>query len=271
MTKYSLNIPCTCGYRLALPGGAILLALSPWATAAAVYGFFAGFRRKIDLAFSLLTVFFLSVEYYQIMTGGVMSYARYTLTLGTLAAAFAGLGFDELFNFLRMSRRYAAEISLAVAMILNLCLIQTLSRSSRPIGDKLKSIAPVLHFRQYLEDAGNYLRYHRKSTDKVVIDNYNYEPNQLAAVAGFPLIPDDREFLVPDLTYPELRLRMLAELPTFMRIKRPKYLVYAAGGGVKDYLKLPERCSSEAVSFEDMGFSCIFENQTYRIFVISYR
>lgn len=247
-------------YRLMLPPGVILLTLTPLV----IVGFILSGRRvwqkKGPLAeFAFVLLFFAAVQFYQIAAGGTMSYARYTLTLGTLIATLAGVGLYHSFPHPRL---------LAGVMLANLGALVLLSSVSNPFINKVRSMAPVLHFTTHLEETGRYLRDHLGPNDAVVIDDYNYETNQIAAVAGLPLLGSERAFLMPDRIDPEKQKKKVAELLPYLRSRRPAYLVYARQGELRHFLPFPPDCSPK--QFEDMRFVCVFQNTQYQIYEIHY-
>ena len=247
-------------YRLLLPPGVILITLTPLA----VLGFVLSARRvwkvRGPLAeFAFVLAFFAAVQFYQIAAGGTMSYARYTLTLGAMVAALAGVG---------LYRSFPRRGLLVGVMAANLCVLFLLASVGNPFVNKARSLAPVLHFTTYVEETGKYLKNHLGPRDAVVIDEYNYEPNLIAAVAGLPLLESERVYLIPDRTTPERQGQAVAGILPYLRSRRPSYLVYAEQGVLRQSLKLPAECSAAQV--EEMRLTCVFRNAQYRIYEIGY-
>lgn len=247
-------------YRLLLPLGVTLIALTPLAVA----GFFLAGRRVWEkrgplVEFAFVLAFFAAVQFYQIAAGGTMSYARYTLTLGSMAAVFAGVGLYHGFP------RRKVLVAVLAANLFALTLLATVSNR---FVDKARSVAPVLHFTQHLEETGKYLRARLGPDGAVVLDDYNYEANQIAHVAGLPLLEGERAFQIPDRTDPEKQKRKFAELLPYMRSRRPSYLVYANRGELRQFIEFPSDCSSRQV--EEMRFVCVFRNAEYQIYEVSY-
>jgi 4-amino-4-deoxy-L-arabinose transferase-like glycosyltransferase len=247
-------------YRLLLPPGVILITLTPLA----VLGFVLSARRvwkvRGPLAeFVFIVAYFAAVQFYQIVAGGTMSYARYTLTLGAMVATLAGVG---------LYRSFPRRGLLVGVMAANLCALFLLATVSNPFINKVRSLAPVLHFTTYVEETGKYLKNHLGPRDAVVIDEYNYEPNLIAAVAGLPLLESERAFLIPDRTTPERQEQAVAGLLPFLRTRRPSHLVYAEQGVLRQSLQLPAGCSAAQVA--EMRLTCVFQNAQYRIYEIGY-
>lgn len=247
-------------YRLLLPPGVILITLTPLAAA----GFLLSGRRVWEkrgalAEFAFVLCFFAAVQFYQIVAGGTMSYARYTLTLGAMVATLAGVG---LYRSLPRPRL------LVGVMLANLVALFLLSQLSNPFINKARSMAPVLHFTTYLEETGKYLRNHLGPDAAVVIDDYNYETNQIAAVAGLPLLGSERAFLIPDRVDPQKQTQKAAELVPYLRSRRPTHLVYATQGELRRFLTFPPECSSAEV--EEMRLACVFQNAQYHIYEIHY-
>jgi 4-amino-4-deoxy-L-arabinose transferase-like glycosyltransferase len=247
-------------YRLLLPPGVIFITLTPLAVA----GLFLSVRRvwkvRGPLAdFAFVSAFFAAVQFYQIAAGGTMSYARYTLTLGAMVVTLSGVG---------LYRSFPRRGLLVGVMLVNLCALFLLASVGNPFINKVRSLAPVLHFTTYLEETGLYLRSHLGPQDAVVIDEYNYETNEIANVAGLPLLGSERAFLLPDRTSPEKQKQALADLLPYLRSRRPSYLVYAERGVLRQSLTLPAECSAARV--EEMQFVCVFQNAQYQIYEIRY-
>lgn len=248
-------------YRLLLPPGVILITLTPLA----VLGFVLSARRvwKVRGAlaeFAFVLAFFAAVQFYQIAAGGTMSYARYTLTLGGMVATLAGVG---------LYRSFPRRGLLLGVLTANLCALFLLASVGNPFINKVRSLAPVLHFTTYVEETGRYLKAHLGPQDAVVIDEYNYEPNLIASVAGLPLLESERAYLIPDRTTPEKQQQALDGLLPYLRARRPSHLVYAEQGVLRQSLPLPDECSDAQVA--EMHFVCVFRNAQYRIYEIRYQ
>ena len=247
-------------YRLLLPPGVILITLSPLVLIGIVFSFRYIMKRKGLLGeFAFIICFFAVVQFYQILSGGVMAFARYTLTLGTMAAVLAGIGLRQVLPYKKL---------VIGVMTLNLAALFFLSSANNPFISKMRSLSPVLRFVPYLDDTGRFLKAHLGTNDAVVIDNYNYEANQLAALAGMPLLEEDRAFKIPDATDHLTQSEEFSSLLPYLRNRRPKYLVYADLGELRTYFPLPSGCF--AVRIEAMYFHCVFQNTQYRIYEIQY-
>jgi 4-amino-4-deoxy-L-arabinose transferase-like glycosyltransferase len=247
-------------YRLLLPPGVVLITLTPVAVAGFLLSARRVWERRGALAeFAFILGFFAAVQFYQIAAGGTMAYARYTLTLGAMVATLAGVG---------LYRSFPRPWLVAGVMLANLAALFLLSYVNNPFINKARSVSPVLHFTTYLEETGRYLRNHLGPDEAVVLDDYNYETNQIAAVAGQPLVGSGRAFLFPDRVDPEKQKQKFAELLPYLRSRRPRYLVYAPQGELRQFLLLPAECSSAQV--EEMQFACVFQNAQYHIYEIHY-
>jgi 4-amino-4-deoxy-L-arabinose transferase-like glycosyltransferase len=248
-------------YRLLLPPGVIFITLTPIAILGAVLALRHVARKKgLLMEFFFVAVFFTAVQFYQIAAGGTMSYARYTLTLGTMVAVLAGIGLYHSFP------KWAGVV--AALMLVNVVGLFLLATVNNPYVNKIRSVAPVLHFTTYLEETGKYLKDNLKDNDALVLDEFNYETNQIAAVAGMPLLGSERVFVIPDRTDPEKQKKKLAELAPYLHTRRPAYLVYGLEGELRQVLAFPPECSSKQV--EDMKFVCVFHNDHYQIYRIEY-
>ena len=153
-------------------------------------------------------------------------------------------------------------------MLLNLVALVLLSLVDNPYINKARSVSPVLRFTTPQEEVGKYLRAHLGPNDAVVIDDYNYETNQIAHLAGMPLVESERAFLFPDRVFPERQKTKFSELVPYLRSRRPVYFVYAPQGELRQFMKFPPDCSPAQV--EDMRLVCVLQNTQYRIYEIHY-
>jgi Dolichyl-phosphate-mannose-protein mannosyltransferase len=247
-------------YRLLLPPGAILIALSPLVLIGIPVSIrYIAKQKGLLCEFAFVVSFFALAQFYQIFSGGVMAYARYTLTLGTMAAVLSGIGLRQILPHKRL---------VLGVMSLNLVALLVLSFVDNPFINKVRSVSPVLRFVPYLHDTGKFLSAHLGPNDAVVIDNYNYEANQLAILAGMPLLEQERAFEIPDATNRLKQSEKVSQLLPYLRYRHPKYLVYANRGELRAYLPFPAGCTH--VFVERIYFYCVFQNSQYRIFEIQY-
>lgn len=248
-------------YRLALPPAVVLLSLSPVAFLAGLFGWWRGIRSRGERWLATVLLFFSAVQLYQILSGGVMSFARYTLTAGILLALFSGPGLAAAVARLQPVWMPRLAPALVAVLALNLLAVFALGEMRSGLGDRISSLSPRLRFRHHISDVGNFLRPRLRPGDPVVFDNYNVESSLLATASGLPLQPGEHVFLAVR--------RKPAELQPFLQDRRPRYLVYARGGDLNAVLTLPTDCSSATVW--DTDFRCVFSNQTYSIFELTYR
>jgi hypothetical protein len=176
-----------------------------------------------------------------------------------MVAVLAGVGLYHSFP------RRKVVVGVLAANLFALTLLATVSN---PFVNKARSVAPVLHFMPYLEETGKYLRAHLGPEGAVVLDDYNYESNQIAHVAGLPLLESERVFQIPDRTDTEKQKRKFAELLPYLRSRHPSYLVYANRGELRQFMPFPPDCSSTQI--EEMRFACVFQNAEYQIYEVSY-
>jgi Dolichyl-phosphate-mannose-protein mannosyltransferase len=247
-------------YRLLLPPGVILITLSPLVLIGVLFSVRYIAKQKGLLGeFAFVACFFALVTFYQIFSGGVMAFARYTLTLGTMAAILSGIGLRQILPYKKLA---------VGVMILNLAALVILSFVDNPFINKVRSVSPVLRFVPYLHDTGKFLKRHLGQNDAVVIDDYNYEANQLAVLAGMPLLETERAFKIPDATNRMKQSEKFSQLLPYLRYRHPKYLAYANRGELGAYLPFPPDCSY--VWVEQMYFHCVFQNSQYQIYEIQY-
>jgi hypothetical protein len=248
-------------YRLLLPPGVMLIALTPLVLIGILFSIRYIVKEKGVLSeFSFVVCFFALVQFYQIFSGGVMSYARYTLTLSTMVAILSGIGLRQVLPYKKL---------VAGVMILNLAFLLVLSSVNNRFMNKIRSVSPVLRFVPYLNETGKFLKMHLGQNDAVVIDDYNYEANQLAVLAGMPLLEEKRVFKIPDSLDLQKQAEKFSQLLPYLHDRHPKFLVYAERGELRAYLPFPHDCSD--LSVEQMSFHCVFQNSEYQIYEIRYQ
>lgn len=253
-------VPRSMLYRLALFPGVIFLTLNPVVLAAALYGLARGFRRREGRDFAWIFLLVAATTGYEILAGGLLPLARYTLTLGCLLALAAGYGVEEVARFL--SQRSAGRLRLAVGLlvVLNLCGIYALSRVPNRFNGKFRAISPQLAFQPRVEGLGHYLKPKLGPNASVVIEDYEWDAGRIAHVIGLPLLPGSRLYVPSKDDMPGLL--------AYMKMKHPQYLICANRGALRPMLRLAEGCSpAEAAG---MSFRCVFENDTYRVYAIRY-
>lgn len=249
-------------YHLALSPAVILLTLSPVIVAASFYGLALGLREAKGREFALIFAIMGAVFMYQIAAGGLLPLARYTITLGTLLALASGYGLDRAAQFVSQRWAFPFRAAMAVMLIINLGAILTLSEVRNPFSDQFSAISPRLRFRDHIEEVRRYLKPRLKPEDAVVIDDYNVESNIIAAAIGLPLDTADRAFLASS--------QPVSKLPEYLNRKHPRYVIYSERGVLKSYLALPEKCPATFIGVNGMEFRCVFGNDTYRVYDVSY-
>jgi len=247
-------------YRLLLHPGVIFLTLSPLI----LIGILASVRYIVKQKgrlgeFAFIVCFFALLQMYQIASGGVMAFARYTLTLGTLVGVLAGVGLHQML----LNKKLVAGV-----MICNLAALLTCSVVENRFINKFRSVSPIQRFVPYVHDTGEFLKTHLAKSETVVIDSYNYETNQLADLAGMPLLEQERAFKIPDQLGRQQQKEKFAQLFPYLRDRHPKYIVYANRGELGAYFPLPADCSSARV--EGISLDCVFHNEVYQIYELHY-
>jgi len=248
-------------YRLALSPGVILFSLSLPIVAASFYGLALGLRDRPGREFVLILLLMGAVFNYQIVTGGLLPLARYTITLGTFFAIASGHGLERIRRLLSQRRARQFWAAIGVLLVLNLGAILALSEVRNPFNDKFGAISPRLRFPQRIEELHQYLKRRLEPGDAVVIDDYNVESNIIAAAIGLPLL-GDRAFLAAS--------RPVSELSEYMKRRHPRYLVYSDRGVLHTSLPLAEKCSESPTNLKGMKFRCLFENDIYRVYDVNY-
>jgi hypothetical protein len=193
-----------------------------------------------------------------VITHGSLAMARYTITLGTLCAALAGYGLAELGQYLRFRSDILFATVFTVSLT-NLILIVGLSLRADHLGDKFRSISPLMQFSTHVEGVGKFLRPQTKLEDHFVIDNYNEEANLLGAVIGLPLLAGDRAFVPSNKTGVD-------PFP-YMNANHPRFAILSARGTIGSRMGLPAACSS-SLTVRGVDFHCVYENEIYRVYEI---
>jgi hypothetical protein len=248
-------------YHIVLSPAVILLTLSPVIVAASFYGLALGLRESVGREFAMIFVIMGAVFSYQILAGGLLPLARYTITLGTLLALASGYGLDRFGQSLSQRGVRQFRTAMALMLIVNLGAILALSEARNRFSDQCSAISPRLRFRHHIEEVRRYLKPRLKPEDAVVIDDYNVESNIIAAAIGLPLDTAGRAFLASS--------QPLSNLPEYMSRKHPRYLIYSDRGVLKPYLALPDNCPASFVT-KGMEFQCLLANDIYRVYDVAY-
>lgn len=249
-------------YEMSLLPGVILLTLTPFALSGTIYGLYLSWRLKKNRGLVFLVLFFAFFQLETIATHGSIAMARYTLTLGTFCALFAGYGLVQLGQLFLSMKPSAVRDIMAVLMAANLAFILSFSRHSGPFEDKFRSISPLMPFQVHIETLSKYLRPKLQPADRLVIDNFNDESNLLVAALGLPLVPGDRAFI------PSADNQIGPAL--FFNSAHPRFAILAGRGSIGSQLNLPLACST-SWRVQEIQFRCVFENEVYRVYEIDYK
>ena len=247
-------------YQIGLTPGVILLTLSPLALLGSLYALFLATKENKGRALAVIFAFSGVVQLYQIVSGGVMPYARYTMTLGTLLSLMSGWG------LLRFTQKHSPGFSrwllpcLAGTLVLNLATLLVLSETRNPLSDKFVEISPRLRERHYISDTAEYLRSHLSINDSIVIDDYNTDSILVAESAGLPNKSGQHILLATEST--------ASRVLDFIENNRSTYVVYAANGSLKRYLQLPGSCPNKCV-IAGREFQCVYETKIYQIYRVT--
>lgn len=241
---------------------AILVSLSPLAVAGGFYGLSKSFRSRLTGAFALATLFFALIQAYQVATGGLLSLARYSLTLGTLLAVVCGFGLQLATEKLIPGRLATAQLAIIFLLLLNLAAVFFLSERPDRIGDELASVSPRLRYPRRIAIVGQFLQRHLQGDDAVIIDDYNVESDIIAQAAGLPILPGHRAYLASAKNTITAREYVAAE--------HPRFLVYSDRGTLRQWFPLPSECGGTEV-LDGVEFHCVFTSPIYRVYEMSYR
>jgi len=249
------------GYELALIPGVLLVALSPTAFAAAIYGIARSRHSPLQAAFAGVTLFFLAVQTLEIFRGGTLAVARYSLTPGAMLAVISGDGLQRIGERILPGRVRLAHAVIVVMLLLNLGLILAISEAPNRASDKFAAISPLLTYPTRIRGVGEYLRGQMGPQDTLVIDDYNVESNVIANAAGMPLLAGERTYLASSKNDIDVR--------EYIAREHPRFLVYSDLGTLRNSFTLPRDCK-QAGNVDGIEFRCTYVNQFYRVYELSY-
>jgi hypothetical protein len=253
--------PSSVGYQLSLMPAVLLISLSPLALAAGIYGWMKSFGLPMPRVFAALALFFFVIQNYQLFRGATTVVARYTLTMGTLLAIFAGFGFELFCRKLAFGRIKLAIIGIVALLSANSLAVLAMSEVPNRYADKFASVSPRLRYPNRIAEVGAYLRAHMSPKDAVVIDDYNEESNILADASGLPVISGERAYLQSAKNAIDAR--------QYIDEMHPRFLVYSDVGTLQTSLFLPKSCNDES-GVSGVQFRCIFANHFYRVYELTY-
>jgi 4-amino-4-deoxy-L-arabinose transferase-like glycosyltransferase len=248
-------------YELALFPAVLVLTLTPIAVAGTLYGLWLSIRNKKHLDFAFPIVFLAFFQVVTIATHGTLALARYTLLLGTLCAALSGYGLAALGEKTFRNRRELGVGVLTAVLAGNLALIVGLSEYRGSFEDKFRSVSPLMQFPVHVEEVGETLKPVLRSGDRVLIDNYNDEPNILGMTIGLPLLAKERAFFASDQTGSD-------PFP-YLSLQKPHFAVLSERGMIGSKLMMPKDCSASWV-MRGTEFRCLFQNDFYHVYEIHY-
>jgi 4-amino-4-deoxy-L-arabinose transferase-like glycosyltransferase len=240
---------------------ALILSISPFVTLAAIAGITVSLRRTLPSVFTIATLLFALIEGYELVTGGLLATARYTMTLGTLLCVISGCSFEWIIaKFIPFRPKLAYGVVVAL-LGLNCVVIVVTAASSSRFADSIASISPWLRYQPHIAEVGRYLRTHLRPADAVVFDDYNSESNILSDAAGLPPAPGLRAFVAGK------RNSMTAL--TYIDQQRPRFLVFSDRGTLRTTLGIGPGCR-DTQRIDKAELQCVFAGQVYRIFEFSY-
>jgi hypothetical protein len=190
-----------------------------------------------------------------------MSFARYTIGIGALLAVISGFGLTEVAKKIFPNRALFPLVPGFVGLLvaLNLVAVVTLSLVPSPVRDKFCAISPFMQFLTRIEQVANFLHPRLSDTDKIIIDNFNDEAPAIAAALHLPVLAEDegRAFFAS---------HRITEVSTYLTFNHPKYVIYSPRGALRTQLQVPDRCGSQEVLLLQIGFRCIYQNESYAIY-----
>jgi dolichyl-phosphate-mannose-protein mannosyltransferase len=258
-------VPHSLLYRALLPPGTLLLTLSVVGILGALMGLWASLKYKKGRLFCALAIFLAALQFYQILTGGVMSFARYTIGIGVFFAVISGFGLADIATRLGSGSVPARSILgvIGAVVALNFAGIVILSIVRSPVREKFRSISPLLQFSDSIEEVANFLRPRLGPDSRIIIDNFDDQSQAIAVEAGLPLLAEDQDKAF-------FATHRVSEVGNYLEKMRPKYIVYSPKGALREYLSLPDRCEGAVVSTSGLNTRCVFHNDIYVVYELAY-
>lgn len=255
------TVPHSKLYQLALPPGTLILTLSVVGLVGALIGLWLSIRNRKAWLFSVMVIFLALVQYYQMVAGGVMSFARYTIGIGALLAVISGFGLTGAAKAISRGKGFTRFMPALVGLLVavNLGAVITFSIVPSPVRDKFRSISPLMQFPVRIEQIAGFLRPRVNSEDRIIIDNFNDEASAIAAAINLPILAEDqgKAFFAS---------HRVSEVNSYLVTKHPRYIIYSPKGSLHTQFTLPDRCGSQEVLLLQVSFKCIHEDDIYSIY-----
>jgi hypothetical protein len=248
-------------HRLAVMPVATLLSVSPVVILASVIGIAVSLSSARSRIFAAATLFFAAVQSFEVLHGGLLATARYTITIGTLLCVISGCGFECFIQRFRLHSLNFPRITVIALLLFNCGALLTISMRSGSMADEIASVSPRLRYQSHLALVARYLRAHVGPGDDVVFDNYMVESNILAEAAGLPVPPGDRAYMASK--------KNKVPLAEYISSVHPRFLVYSDRGTLRQSLNLPGTCNG-SVEIGSIELRCMFEDDVYRVYELSY-
>jgi hypothetical protein len=249
-------------HQLAVMPTALLLSVNPITVVVAVVGLGLSFYSAEAGIFAAATLIFAMIEVYEVLTGGLLATARYTITLGTMLCLLSGLGFDQIIQRILPARVKLSRAIVVAILILNCAILLGISATTGGLANEVASVSPRLRYQPQVADVGSYLREHLRAEDAVIFDDLNVSSNILAEASGLPVPAGRRAFLANkknDLT-----------VAGYLEAEHPRFLVYSDQGTLRQWLDLRPGCGATQM-IRGIEFRCAFVGQVYRVYELSYR
>lgn len=250
-------------HQLAVMPVALLLSITPVAVVAGVVGIGFSFYCSAEAGiFAAATLIFAMIEVYEVLTGGLLATARYTITLGAMICVLSGLGFDRIIKRTLPARLQLVRTIVIAMLVLNCAILLGISATTSGLANEVASVSPRLRYQPQIADVGRYLREHLRSEDAVIFDDLNVSSNILAEASGLPVPAGHRAFLANkknDVT-----------VVGYLEAEHPRFLVYSDQGTLHQWLDLRPGCGATQMIW-GIEFRCAFVGQVYRVYELSYR
>ena len=251
-------------YNLLVVPGALLLTLSPVIAGFASWGIFNNLAKGKPLprALALLVLASLTADYYACVAKQV-TMARYTLMYSWLAIPFAFEGLrlvSEKVARARASTLHALALSFFV--VWQAGIVAGAYWTTEPqIADRLSVISPTLPLPVELRTLTQWLRRHAPAGDSVVVDQFQYEAQDIIRFSGLSF---SRCLAVPLLAD---RSQIATQVRDFVRTKHPKLLIYCTKGGLGKLCPLRGR-ENAACPALDVRLHRLWKGRTYYVYQV---
>jgi hypothetical protein len=246
---------------------ALILSLSPILVGLALAGLYNAVRTfpSIRACIALATLALSGAHFLNSALHSVTQ-ARYTLIYGWLWIPFAFQALQLLGRNWNSRRVRNGFLALALFFLFwQTGIAVTAEYGPCTWGDKLGRLSPLLPFPCHLRELMAWMEPHAAPQDGVVVDNFNYEADDIARFA----VPGRKVFKLPFASDNDSLLRR--DIAEFVRSEHPRFVVYSAAGQLGRMWSLSDRPDLEVnVDGNELSLHRLWENADYRVYQVRY-